>query len=65
MHKKRFIADAQCPQCSAKDSLRVWRENGIECVECVECGYEERQLPEVIKKNGHSEQEVIGIFKPE
>ncbi len=65
MSKKRFIAGAQCPECSAQDTLRIWRENGIECVECVECGYSDKQLPDSVSEKVDSQQEVIGIFKPE
>ncbi|MBD1575966.1 YheV family putative metal-binding protein [Vibrio sp. S11_S32] len=44
--KKRFIAGAKCPSCGESDSLRVWHDNNIEMVECVECDYLERQNPE-------------------
>ncbi len=65
MSKKRFIAGALCPKCSAQDSLRVWRENGIEYVECVECGHSDKQLPSSVSEKVDSQQDVIGIFKPE
>ncbi len=38
--RKRFIAGAKCPACQAQDSLAMWRENNVDVVECVECGYE-------------------------
>ena len=62
--KKRFIAGATCPNCSAADTLRWWVENGIEMVECVECGYTDKRAPASVESSGHSEQEMIGIFKP-
>ena len=35
--RKRFIAGAVCPSCSAMDTLAVWREDQVEVVECVKC----------------------------
>jgi uncharacterized metal-binding protein (TIGR02443 family) len=65
MMKKRFIAGARCPKCEASDSLRWWEENNIEHVECVECGYVEQRTPQNIQKTAHSDESMIGIFKPE
>ncbi|MBN3565048.1 MULTISPECIES: YheV family putative zinc ribbon protein, partial [Gammaproteobacteria] len=31
--RKRFIAGAVCPSCSAMDTLAVWREDQVEVVE--------------------------------
>ena len=31
--KKRFVAGAKCPKCSAKDSILLYKENGIETLE--------------------------------
>ena len=28
--KKRFVAGAKCPKCGAKDSILLFKENGIE-----------------------------------
>ncbi|MGS0728540.1 YheV family putative zinc ribbon protein, partial [Shewanella sp. 0m-11] len=40
--KKRFVAGAKCPKCQAKESIVLFKENGIETVECVECDYREQ-----------------------
>ena len=37
--KKRFIAGAVCPRCSAMDRLVTYKENGKEFRECVSCGF--------------------------
>ncbi|EDP58303.1 hypothetical protein AND4_12804 [Vibrio sp. AND4] len=63
--KKRFIAGASCPHCSQQDTLRWWIDNNIELVECVDCHYTEQRKPQSVEKNKHSEQEMIGIFRPE
>lgn len=43
MQRKRFIAGAVCPQCQAQDTLAVGREDDVDVVECVQCGYHQRQ----------------------
>ncbi|GLT14787.1 YheV family putative zinc ribbon protein [Vibrio algivorus] len=68
--KKRFIAGANCPNCKQSDSLRVWEENQIEVVECVECDYVEQKTPQAVEARSHSSsspnsEQLIGIFKPE
>ncbi|MGF1740741.1 YheV family putative metal-binding protein [Vibrio profundum] len=63
--KKRFIAAAKCDHCHAQDTLRWWIENNIEHVECVECDFFEQRKPSSVKENSHSDQDMIGIFKPE
>ncbi len=69
MVKKRFIAGAVCPACSKQDTLRWWKENEIEIVECVECHHVDRRLPKSVEQSEHlaedKGQQVIGIFKPE
>ncbi|EAS41830.1 metal-binding protein [Photobacterium profundum] len=69
MAKKRFIAGAVCPACSKQDTLRWWKENEIEIVECVECHHVDRRLPKSVEQSEHlaedKGQQVIGIFKPE
>ena len=37
--KKRFIAGAVCPACSAMDTIKMWDEDGTPHRECVACGY--------------------------
>ncbi|MGO2509635.1 YheV family putative zinc ribbon protein [Vibrio hibernica] len=63
--KKRFIAGAKCPTCKESDSLRVWEENNIEMVECVECDYLEQQTSEAVEQSAYPSEQMIGIFKPE
>ncbi len=63
-NKKRFIAGATCPKCKQIDSLRLWQENNIEVVECVECDYSERQGSSEVAHSGHDINKMIGIFKP-
>lgn len=67
--RKRFIAGAKCPVCEQTDSLRVWEENQIEIVECIECDYVEQKVEPTtakgIEKTPHRSEQLIGIFKPE
>ncbi|PCE68696.1 MULTISPECIES: YheV family putative zinc ribbon protein [Salinivibrio] len=66
--KKRFIAGAACPKCQRQDTLRVWRENNIDKVECVSCDYHESRLPDSAQQSQSETppaENVIGIFKPE
>ncbi|GAL37761.1 putative cytoplasmic protein [Vibrio maritimus] len=63
--KKRFIAGASCPKCSTQDSLRWWIENNVEWVECVDCEFTEQRTPKTVEKSERSDEELIGIFKPE
>ena len=67
--KKRFIAGAVCPACQQQDTLRWWKENDIEIVECVECQHTDRRVPQSVEQSEHlakdKKQQVIGIFKPE
>lgn len=66
MGKKRFIADAVCPECHQLDTLRWWSENSVEMVECVECGFSEQRLPKSVEQSKQAGgQPVIGIFKPD
>lgn len=39
--KKRFIAGAVCPRCSAMDRIVNFREGGKNYRECVECGFKD------------------------
>ncbi len=36
--KRRFVAGAVCPKCSAMDTVVVYNENGKDFRECVACG---------------------------
>ena len=61
--KKRFVAGAKCPKCGAKDSILLFKENGIETVECTVCDYREQQTD--IKVTEKATGAVIGVFKPD
>lgn len=39
--KKRFIAGAVCPKCSAMDRIQMYRIDGVDYRECVECGFKD------------------------
>lgn len=41
----------------------LFKDNGIETVECVECDYREQQTDEKVVKKATGA--VIGVFKPE
>ncbi len=60
--KKRFVAGAKCPKCQAQDSIVLFKEQGIETVECVECDYREQQTEQQVAAKAGGE--VIGVFKP-
>ncbi|MBH2654292.1 YheV family putative zinc ribbon protein [Serratia ureilytica] len=62
--RKRFIAGAVCPGCSAMDTLAVWREDQVEVVECVKCGHHQRQTEQQVEKHVRPQEQVIGIFQP-
>ena len=63
--KKRFIAGAVCPKCSAMDTMALTKENGIEKVTCVSCGEQMAQPEEHVAKEVRPQEQVIGIFKQE
>ncbi len=39
--KRRFVAGAVCPKCSAMDTVVVYNENGKDFRECVACGFKD------------------------
>ena len=39
--KRRFVAGAVCPRCSAMDKLTVYHEADKDYRECVSCGFKE------------------------
>lgn len=63
--KKRFIAGAICPHCKASDSLMLYMENNVEKVECVHCDYHKSQTDADTEKQTRTNENVIGIFKPQ
>ncbi|TKB48110.1 YheV family putative metal-binding protein [Ferrimonas sediminicola] len=62
--KKRFIAGASCPQCQAMDSIMLFTEQGVEVMECVECGHQQRRAEAPAEKRAGAGQ-VIGVFNPD
>lgn len=39
--KKRFIAGAVCPKCSAMDRIQMYRIEDVDYRECVDCGFKD------------------------
>lgn len=74
--KRRFVAGAVCPRCSAMDKLVVYREADKDYRECVSCNFKEemhfkpaaRELetrvntPSEIK---HEQTQVVKILSPD
>ncbi|WP_281559294.1 YheV family putative zinc ribbon protein [Thalassomonas sp. RHCl1] len=63
--KKRFIAGAICPKCKAMDTMALTKEQGVETVTCVSCGEQMSQPEEHVTTQVRSNEQVIGVFKPE
>ncbi|GKW11359.1 MULTISPECIES: YheV family putative zinc ribbon protein [Pectobacterium] len=63
--RKRFIAGAVCPACQAQDTLAVGREDDVEVVVCVKCGYRKSQADEPATTPDPQASDIIGIFRPE
>jgi len=63
--KKRFIAGAVCPKCKAKDTIMLYLQNNVEKIECIECDYMEAQTDKQVTAATRSNENVIGVFKPE
>ena len=63
--RKRFIAGAVCPQCQSKDTLALWREQDVDNVVCVKCGFTQRQTDGTIAEKNPVGERIIGIFHPE
>lgn len=47
--RKRFIAGVKCSVCQAQDLMAMWRENNIDIVECVKCGYQMREVDKEVR----------------
>ncbi|AZQ11975.1 YheV family putative zinc ribbon protein [Shewanella khirikhana] len=62
-NKRRFVAGAKCPKCGATDSIVLFKDNGVETVECVECDYRDQQAEEKVAQKASGA--VIGVFKPD
>ncbi len=39
--KKRFLAGAVCPRCSAQDKIQVYSQEDTNYRECVSCGFKD------------------------
>ena len=63
--KKRFVAGAVCPKCKALDSIMLYFENNVEKISCVHCDYHESQTDNKVAAATRSNENVIGVFKPE
>ncbi len=63
--KKRFIAGAICPKCKAMDTMALTKEQGVETVTCVACGEQMSQPEEHVTPQVRSNEQMIGVFKPE
>ncbi|MBS9434276.1 YheV family putative zinc ribbon protein [Photorhabdus hainanensis] len=63
--RKRFIAGAVCPECHSQDTLAMWQEDQVDVVECVHCGYQQRQTDEKVTSHVRKQEQVIGIFTPQ
>jgi uncharacterized metal-binding protein (TIGR02443 family) len=62
---KRFIAGATCPKCKSMDTIMLYFENNVEKIACTNCDYEESQADTQVKSATRSNENVIGVFKPE
>lgn len=63
--RKRFIAGAVCPHCQAQDTLKMWREDKVDIVECAQCGHQQRQTEGEVNSLVRENEQVIGIFTPQ
>lgn len=66
--KKRFIAGARCPVCSAVDRVLLLVSADAEWIECVDCGHTEHRPTEVTPQPPEAAQtgDTVGVvqFKP-
>lgn len=73
--KRRFMAGAVCPRCSAMDKLVVYNEGGKDFRECVSCGFKDEMNFKPIKREletrvNHSEDDkeeiqIVTIISPD
>lgn len=63
--KKRFIAGATCPECKKMDTMMLYKENGVEKVECKSCGHVMTQPEGAVQGATRQFEQVIGVFNPE
>ncbi len=69
--KRRFVAGAVCPRCSAMDKLVVYSEDGKDYRECVSCGYKDemrfpgttRELPTRVNVSEEEKQDQVQVVK--
>lgn len=70
--KRRFIAGAVCPRCSAMDTVVVFQEQGADFRECVQCGFKDqmrfkpvaRELTTRVNASPLAETQVVTIIAP-
>lgn len=69
--KKRFIAGAVCPRCSAMDTVVVYRENEKDFRECVSCGFKDemrfkpqpKELPTRVTATTENQEQQVDVVK--
>lgn len=69
--KKRFIAGAVCPKCSAMDTVQTYREADKDFRECVACGFQDemrfkpvaRELATRVTPPVEQEAQVVNIIE--
>ncbi len=67
--KRRFVAGAVCPRCSAMDKIVVYSEEGKDYRECVACGYkdemrfqqQQRELETRVNQTEQDKQEAVQV----
>lgn len=62
--RKRFIAGAKCPKCGALDTMMLFKEHGVEQVECVQCKHQMSEPKAQGAGSTRQFDQVIGVFKP-
>lgn len=69
--KKRFIAGAVCPRCSAMDTIQTYRAEEKEFRECVACGFKDemrfkpvpRELPTRVTPQAEQGAQVVKVIE--
>lgn len=61
--KKRFVAGAKCPTCNEVDVIQLFKVNGVETIECVNCGYRQTQAEGEVNGATRNFEQMIGVFK--
>jgi uncharacterized metal-binding protein (TIGR02443 family) len=69
--KRRFIAGAVCPRCSAMDTVVVYRENEKDYRECISCGFKDemhfkpqpKELPTRVTDTAKEQEQHVEVVK--